>query len=149
VPAAVFNYLTSRVRLRDATSKDYILALVAGFGDEAAWEEEADGSLVIALAGLIGVEGTLPLTLVQDVHARLLGEPYELPEALEGAEDIPVFREMQAHLAPGSWFFVDEQTQAWKERTSAVHFFHADGRAETVASGDLKRQLRDKHMLFR
>lgn len=149
MPAAVFNYLTSRVQLRDASSKAYVLALVASFGEEAAWEEEADGSLVIALAGLIGIEGTLPLMSVQDIHARLLGVPYEIPEALEGAEDIPLFREVQAHLAPGSWFFVDEQTQAWKERVSAVHFFHADGRAETVATTDLKRQLRDKHMLYR
>jgi hypothetical protein len=149
VPAAVFNYLTSRVRLRDATSKAYILTLVARFEDDAAVEEEADGSLVIALAGLIGVEGTLPLHAVEDIHARVLGVPYEVPEALDGATDIPLFREIQAHLAPGSWFFVDEQTQAWKERTSGVHFFHADGRAESVASTDLKRQLRDKHMLFR
>jgi hypothetical protein len=149
VPAAVFNYITNRVRLRDAASKSYILALVATFGDDAAWEEESDGSLVIALAGLIGVEGTLPLSTVQDIHARLLGVPYEIPEALEGAEDIPLFREIQAHLEPGSWFFVDEQTQAWKERVSAVHFFHADGRTATIGSGDLKRQLRDTYMLFR
>ncbi len=153
----VDQYMTTAFRLKDARSEAYIRALVDLLSDDAnlaggyrfndatdALVEGEDGVLYYRGTGFADATAALKPSVAERARRAAFGEPApeeDDEDVSDDGDEVNLFHEIQAHLAPGWWFFVDQHTWEKIWWSSAVHFYHADGRSKYVSSHDVKSDL--------